>query len=103
MRLGRSARRRRRSRPVLEGEELAGLSPVVDALWPGAELHSGSGRSGPDVIDFLALPRVASPSLLLPVRPNRAAAAVLRAHRSPQSTAQRVRHATLVALARMGA
>src|SRR6185312_11860972 len=83
--------------------ELADLAGVVDALWPGAAVRSGSGRADPDAVRFLALPRVVSPSLLLPIRPNRAAAAVLRAHRRPQSTRQRVQHAALVTMTRIGA
>lgn len=97
-------RRRGRSIPTkrAEGDE-TGLVAVVDSLWPDGKVRLGGGRAGGAMVTFLALPRPASPSILLPLRPSRATAAVLRAHRAPRSARQRVRHVAMVTMARMGA
>lgn len=103
-RLTRIGWRRTRSKHTDRGDsDVAALGAVVDTLWPGAEVRSGGGRADSATLTFLALPSPASPSILLPLRPSRATAAVLRAHRAPQSVRQRVRHATMVTMARLGA
>lgn len=80
------------------------LATVVDALWPGAELHHGkSGGAANTLGAFLALPTPASPSVLLPVGPRHVTAAVLRAHRAPRTHWQRVSQAVMLAIAGLGA
>lgn len=85
------------------GGGLKALSEVVETLWPGAEVHSGGAAPDGARVTFVALPSPARATLLLPLRPSRATAAVLQAHRTPGSLRQRLRHALLVAFARVGA
>src|SRR4051794_36852397 len=79
--LARPARRRVRSGSDVppDGGDSA-LDVVVDTLWPGGVVHRGSAASAGATRTFLALPAPANPSLLLPLHPSQATAAVLRAH-----------------------
>jgi hypothetical protein len=81
-----------------------GLPDVLAPLWPGASFDLVGRRiPGRGVTQYVALPRADRLTVLVPLRPRRAAAAVVRAHRSPSTAGRRVRHTGLVALARLGA
>lgn len=89
---------------VAPDEGDGGQAEIVSALWPGAtlapvRLHRGRERPG---LELLALPGPSRPTVLVPLRPWRATAAVLGAHRSPASARQRLEHLALVTFGRLG-
>lgn len=73
---------------------------VLEELWPAMAPSSSTGSTG---VRFLALPRAAAATVLVPRTPASAAAAVLRAHRAPVGARARSRHFLVVAAARAGA
>lgn len=95
-----------RGRSRVQPDADAGVGDeIVSALWPGATLASARWHLGRRTshVEMLALPGRSRTTLLVPLRPLRATAAVVGAHRSPGTTRQRVKHRALVKLARFGA
>lgn len=87
------------------GAGLAAVREILQTLGPGSEsVRLGRSRRGgaASVSRYAVVPNPDRPTCALPLRPRRAAVAVLRAHRPPSSTLQRLRLWALMAAGMCG-
>jgi hypothetical protein len=73
------------------------MRSIIATLWPADATASSQGSA-----DYYLLPRGADPTLAVPVRPGRVAAAALRRYKTPSSSRDRLRMQTLALGVRLG-